>query len=166
MDGSGGYHPDWVNPFTKELKWYALTDKWIFVQKFRTSKIQCAKYMKHKKKEDQYVDVSSPPPYNGEQNTHGISYRDKVCSWDQRMGHQETAPTGDPSHNQQTNTDSIVYASKILLKDPWHSCLLLGYVRALLIQKCLLTVMYWMEHWAHNEEASENTQEMMESATL
>ena len=27
MDGSGGHHPEWGNPVTKELTWYALTDK-------------------------------------------------------------------------------------------------------------------------------------------
>jgi hypothetical protein len=31
MDESGGYHPDWGNPITKEHIWYALTDKWILV---------------------------------------------------------------------------------------------------------------------------------------
>ena len=96
--------------------------------------------------------------YNGEQNTHGRSYRAKVCRWDKRMGHQETSPTGNPSHNQQPNTDSIINASKILLKDPWYSCLLIGYARALLIQKWLFTVVYCMEHWAPNEGARENTQ--------
>ena len=32
MDGSGGYHPEWSNPITKEHTWYALTDKWILVR--------------------------------------------------------------------------------------------------------------------------------------
>jgi hypothetical protein len=27
MDGSGGYHPEWGNPITKELTWYVLIDK-------------------------------------------------------------------------------------------------------------------------------------------
>ena len=106
------------------------------------------------------------PPYNGEQNTHVRSYGDKVCSWDQRMGHPETAPPRDPSHNQQPNADSIAYASKILLKKPWYSCLFLGYDRALQIQKWLLTIMYWMEHWAPNEGAREKPKEMKESETL
>jgi hypothetical protein len=38
--------------------WYALTDKWILVQKHRTPKIQFAKHKKIKKKEDQSVDIS------------------------------------------------------------------------------------------------------------
>ena len=154
MDGSGGYHPQWVNPFTKELKWYALTDKWILPQKFRISKIQFAKHIKLKKNKVQYVNTLSPPPIMGK-NTHGRSYRDKFCSWDQRMGHPETAPPSDPSHNQQPNADTIAYASKILLKEPWYSCLLLGYARAFQIQKWLLTVMYWMEYWEPNEGARE-----------
>jgi hypothetical protein len=32
--------------------------------------------------------------------------------------HPETGPPGDPSHNQPPNTDTIAYASKILLKGP------------------------------------------------
>jgi hypothetical protein len=58
MDGSGGYLPEWGNPFTKEHTWYALTDKQIFTQKLRMSKIPFAKHMKLKKKEDQSVDTS------------------------------------------------------------------------------------------------------------
>ena len=56
MDGSGGYHPEWGNPITKEYTWYALT-KWIVAQKLRISKIPFAKHMKLKKKEDQSVDT-------------------------------------------------------------------------------------------------------------
>ena len=57
MDGSGGYHPEWGNPITKEHTCYELTDKPILVQKLRISKIQFAKHMKFKKKEDQSVDT-------------------------------------------------------------------------------------------------------------
>ena len=58
MDESGGYHLDWDNLITKEHIWYALTDKWILAQKLRIPKIQFAKHMKLKKKEDQSVDTS------------------------------------------------------------------------------------------------------------
>jgi hypothetical protein len=34
------------------------------------------------------------------------------------MDHLETAISGDPSHNQPPNADTIAYTSKILLKDP------------------------------------------------
>ena len=57
MDAFGGYHPEWGNPITKEHTWYALTDKWILAQKLRIPKIQFAKHMKLKKKEDQSVDT-------------------------------------------------------------------------------------------------------------
>ena len=107
------------------------------------------------------------PPLIMGKNTHGRSYRDKFCSWDQSMGHPETAPPSDPSHNQQPNADTIAYASKILLKEPWYSCLLLGYARAFQIQKWLLTVTYWMEYWEPNEGAREKyPKEIKESATL
>jgi hypothetical protein len=58
MDGSGGYHPKGGNPITKEHTWYALTEKWILAQKLRIPKIQFAKLMKLKKKEDQSVNTS------------------------------------------------------------------------------------------------------------
>ena len=57
MDVSGGYHPEWGNPVTKEVTWYAFTDKWILAQKLRIPKIQFAKHMKLKKNEDQSVDT-------------------------------------------------------------------------------------------------------------
>jgi hypothetical protein len=57
MDVSGGYHPEWGNPITKEHTWYALTDKQILAQKLRLPKIQFAKHMKVKK-EDKSVDNS------------------------------------------------------------------------------------------------------------
>jgi hypothetical protein len=34
------------------------------------------------------------------------------------MDHLETAISGDPSHNQLPNADTIAYTSKILLKGP------------------------------------------------
>ena len=34
------------------------------------------------------------------------------------MDHAETAPPGDPSHNQPPNADTSAYASKIFCKDP------------------------------------------------
>jgi hypothetical protein len=46
LDGSGGYHPEWGNPITKEPTWYALTDEWLLAQKRRIPKIQFAKHMK------------------------------------------------------------------------------------------------------------------------
>ena len=57
MDVSEACHPEWGNPITKEITWYALTDKWILAQKLRIPKIQFAKHMKLKKNEDQSVDT-------------------------------------------------------------------------------------------------------------
>ena len=39
--------------------WCTLTDKWILAQKLRIPKIQFKYHMKHKKKEDQSVDIGS-----------------------------------------------------------------------------------------------------------
>ena len=51
MGGTRIYHP-----VTKEHTRYALTDKWILVQNLRIPKVQFAKHMKLKKKEDQIVE--------------------------------------------------------------------------------------------------------------
>ena len=51
-------YPEWGNTITKEYTRYALTDKWILAQKLGIPKVQFAKYMKLKKKEDQSVDTS------------------------------------------------------------------------------------------------------------
>jgi hypothetical protein len=47
-----------MDPITKEHTCYALTDMWILAQKLRMPKIQFAKHMNLKKKEDQSVDTS------------------------------------------------------------------------------------------------------------
>ena len=60
MDISGEYHPEWGNTITKEVTWYALTDKWILSQKPRIPKILLLKHKKIKKK-DQCVDTSFLP---------------------------------------------------------------------------------------------------------
>jgi hypothetical protein len=70
----------------------------------------------------------------------------------ERMNYPETNSPEDPSHKQPPNPDTIAYASKILLKGPWYSCLIRGYVSAWQIQKWMLTVIYWMEHRAPNRE--------------
>jgi hypothetical protein len=57
MDGSGEYLLEWGNPITKVHTRYAVSDKWILAQKFKP-KIQFAKHMKLKKKEDQCVATS------------------------------------------------------------------------------------------------------------
>ena len=50
----------------------------------------------------------------GEKNTHGRSYRDKV--W--RRDHPETTPPGDTSHIQSENPDTIVAANKCSWQEP------------------------------------------------
>jgi hypothetical protein len=68
----------------------------------------------------------------------------------------ETAASGNPSHNQLPNAFTMEYASKILLKGLWYSCLLWGYASAW--QKWMVTVSYWMEHKSPNGGARESTQ--------
>ena len=73
--------------------------------------------MKLKKNEDQSMDTL-PLLRIGNKTPNGRSYRDKVWSCDERMGHLETAISGDPSHNKLPNDDTIAYTSKIFLKEP------------------------------------------------
>jgi hypothetical protein len=78
-DGSGGYHPEWGNSITKEHTLCTLTDKWILTQKLRLSKIQFAKNMKLKKKEDQSVYTlillrrGNKIPMGGDTETEGMT---------------------------------------------------------------------------------------------
>jgi hypothetical protein len=58
MDGTRKYHPECGNPVRKERSWYALTDKWILVQKLGIPKIQFIDHMKLKKKENQSMGAS------------------------------------------------------------------------------------------------------------
>ena len=74
------------------------------------------------------------------------------------MDYPETTLPRYPSHNQPQNPDTIVYASKILLKGPWYSCPVCGYTSAWQIMKWMFTLIYKMEHRVPNGEARESTQ--------
>jgi len=53
MDGTGKYHPEWGNPITKKYTSYALTHKWISVQKLELLKIKSTDHMNLKRKDNQ-----------------------------------------------------------------------------------------------------------------
>jgi hypothetical protein len=72
MDVSGGYHPEWGNPITKEITWYALTDKWILAQKPRIPKIQLPKHKKIKKV-DKHMDTSFLPRIRNKISVEGVA---------------------------------------------------------------------------------------------
>ena len=71
----------------------------------------------------------------------------------QRLSH-----TGIPPIISPPNPDTIAYASKILMKGPWYSCLIGGYASAWQIQKWMLTVIYKMEHRTPDGEGRESIQ--------
>jgi hypothetical protein len=50
MDGTRKCHPESGNPITKEHMWNALTDKWIFAQKFRIPNILFTEHMNTNKR--------------------------------------------------------------------------------------------------------------------
>jgi hypothetical protein len=72
--------------------------------------------MKLKKNEDQSVDTL--PLLRIGNKTPMERATETVWSCDERMDHLETAISGDPSHNQLPNADTIAHTSKILLKGP------------------------------------------------
>jgi len=155
MDGSGGYYSEWGNPITKEHTWYALTDKQILAQKLRISKIQFAKHMKLKKKEDQSVDnllllnMGNKIPMEGVTETRfGAEMEGRTI---QRLPH----PGIYPIYSHQTQT-LLHMPERFCWQDPDIASLVrlcLGWQ----IQKWMLIVIYWMEHRASNEGAREST---------
>ena len=102
MDGSGWYLPKGDNPITKEHTWYAFTDKWILSQKLRITKIQSAKPMKLKKKEDQSVDTSFLLRMGNKMSMEGVIETKFAAEteWIQRLPHSGI----NPINNQQTQT--------------------------------------------------------------
>jgi hypothetical protein len=76
----------------------------------------------------------------------------------QPTGTQDTRRISLLNYSTNYAYEIVAYASKILLKGPWYSCLLWGFASAWKIQKWMLTVIYWMEHRAPNVGARESTQ--------
>jgi hypothetical protein len=103
MDISGGHHPEWGNTITKELTWYALTDKWILPQKARIPKIQLPKHKKMKK-EDQHVNTAFLPRIGNKISMEGVAemkFGAKKKGWTiQRLPHLGVYPI--ISHQMQT----------------------------------------------------------------
>ena len=156
MDESGGYHPEWGNPVTKEHTWYALTDKWILAQKPRILKIQFAKHMKLKKKEDQSVDTSFLLRMGNKMPMEGVTESKFGAEMEgrtiQRLPHLGIHPI----NNHQTQT-LLHIPARFCWQDPdiavsYEAMTVSGKYRS----GCL--VIYWMEHRAPNERARESTQ--------
>ena len=71
-----------------------------------------------------------------------------------------------PSHNQPPKADTLAHASKILLKGPWYSCLLWGYVGAWKHRSgCSQSVIGWNTE-PPMEELEKVPKELKGSATL
>jgi hypothetical protein len=104
MDASGGYHPEWDNPITKEHTWYALTDKQILAQKLRISKIQFAKHMKLKKKENQSVDTLFLLRMGNKVPTEGVTETKFRAKMEGKTIQRLPRPGIHPIYNHQTQT--------------------------------------------------------------
>ena len=66
-------------PIMKEHSWYALSDKWILVQRFKISKLQ---FTDHRKLKKEHQSGGVLVPLRKEQNTHRSNYGDKMWSTD------------------------------------------------------------------------------------
>jgi hypothetical protein len=109
-------HPEWGNPITKEVTWYALTDKWILAQKPRILKIQLPKHKKIRK-EDQLVDTSFLPRIGNKISMERVAeteFRAKTKEWTiQRLYH----PGVHSIISQQTQT-LLHTPARFCWKDP------------------------------------------------
>ena len=90
---------------------------WILAQKLRIPKIQFAKLMKLKEKEDQSVDTSVLLRRGNKIPMEGVT-ETKCGTETEGKAIQRLPYLGDPSHKQPPNLDTTAYASKILLTGP------------------------------------------------
>ena len=67
-------------------------------------------------------------------------------------------PTGDSSHIQLPNPNTIVDAKKCMLKGARYGCLLRGPARVLQIQRWMLTANHWTERGVPNRGVRERTE--------
>jgi hypothetical protein len=116
MDGSGGYHPEWGNPITKELTWYVLTDKQILAQKLRLPKIQFSKHMKLKN-EDQWVDTSFLLRMGNKIIVEGVTETKFGAETEERTIQKLSHPGIHPIYNHQTQT-LLHMPARFCWKDP------------------------------------------------
>jgi hypothetical protein len=117
---------------------------WIYISDFRTYFYSLHKYLRT------YFKLEGPGAICNEAYS-GLGFS---------LNSKDVKAPGGPSRNQPPNADTTPYASKILLKGPWYSCLLWGFASSWQIQKWMLTVIYRMEHRAPNIGARESTQEL------
>ena len=69
----------------------------------------------------------------------------RVEQKDSRKGHPENAPSGDPSHMQTPNPDTIANSKMCLLTGAWYSYLLRDFARSWQIWRQLLTANHLTE---------------------
>jgi hypothetical protein len=74
--------------------------------------------MKLKKNQDQSVDTLPFLRIGNKTPMEGVKETKFGAEMKERMDHLEIAISGDPSHNQLPNTDTIAYTNKIWLKGP------------------------------------------------
>ena len=117
MDASGGYHPEWGNPITKEHTWYALTDKQILSQKRRISKIQFVKHMKLKKKEDQSVDTLNLLRKGNKIPIEGVIETKFRAKTEEKTIQRLPHPEIHPMNNHQTQT-LLLMSESFCWQDP------------------------------------------------
>jgi len=148
---------EWLNSITKEVTWYALTDKWILAQKLRIPKIQFAKHKKIKKKEDQRVDTSFLLRIGNKIPMEGVTetkFGAETKGWTiQRLPHQVIHPL--ISHQMQT---LLHMPARFCWKDPDIAVLCEAMSVPGKYRSGCSQVIYWMDHRAPNGGARESIQ--------
>ena len=165
MDVSAGCHPEWGNQITKEVTWYALSDKWILAQKPWIPKIQPRKHKKIKK-DDQLMDTSFLPRIGNKISMEGVAetkFGANTKGWTiQRLPNPGIHPT--ISHQTQTLLDM---PARFCWKDPdIASCCLWGKASVWQIQKWMFTVIIGWNTGPPMEELEKVPKELKGSTTL
>ena len=94
------------------------------------------------------------PFWEGKQNTH------ERQSVEQSLKDRPSrdCPSGNPSHIESSNTDTIVVAKKCLLTGAWYNCLLRGYARAWQTLRWVIIDNHCIEHGFHKVGVRERTE--------
>ena len=123
MGGTWKYLSEWGNTVTKEHTWYALTDKWLLVQKLRIPNILFTDHMKLMKKAEQSVNVSVLIR-SGYKTLTGGNMKKKF--WVETEGNaiHRLSYLGIRTIYSHQNQDAIVDEGKCLLTGAWYCCLL------------------------------------------
>jgi hypothetical protein len=130
---------------------------WILAQNIIIPKIQFAKHMKLKKKEDQSIDTLFLLRRGNKIQMKGVTKTKFRAETEGTTIERLPHPGTHPINNHQTQT-LLQIPTRFCWQDSDITVSCRGYASARQVQKWMLTVIYWMEHRVPNEEARQNIQ--------